>query len=302
MATSEPRPKKNCKLKPSQPLPVIQGPSGVTRRFKGNFNGFSIVVDNEDDMKILISMGYFGKATLSRNYPKVHQQDSQIVRHRVFKNRKRRADKTNHAYQKIVVLPDSDSEDNCEYFINLKPEYQIDCSGMKENVHLCLEEAFFLSATLNCLDIYHEGTLLEHEIMWDLFKQNDKYFVQNYLVFYHFRSKNWVVKTGLKFGGDFLLYKQGPPFYHASYVVIIHVVDENLQKIEDMNRRSMQNTCLMGLNRLCETAGKELLICEIVWPNAVKTEEVSFQDLSKFSIKETIMKRWVVSQERVNEK
>jgi hypothetical protein len=39
-----------------------------------------------------------------------------------------------------------------------------------------------------------------------------------------------------------------------------------------------------------------------VWPNAVKTEEVSFQDLSKFSIKETIMKRWVVSQERVNEK
>jgi tRNA-splicing endonuclease subunit Sen2 len=57
-----------------------------------------------------------------------------------------------------------------------------------------------------------------------------------------------------------VLYKQGPPFYHASYVVIIHVVDENFQKIEDMNRRSMENRCLMGLNRLCETAGKVVIV------------------------------------------
>lgn len=51
-----------------------------------------------------------------------------------------------------------------------------------------------------------------------------------------------------------MLYKQGPPFYHASYVVIICVVDKELKLVE--NRRSFKKTHLMGLNRLCETAGK----------------------------------------------
>ena len=32
-------------------------------------------------------------------------------------------------------------------------------------------------------------------------------------------TKGWVVRDGTKFGSDFLLYKHGPPFFHASYSV-----------------------------------------------------------------------------------
>lgn len=53
-----------------------------------------------------------------------------------------------------------------------------------------------------------------------------------------------------------MLYKEGPAFYHASYVVIIDVLDKTLKRKEEFNLRSMEVTNIIGLNRLCETAGK----------------------------------------------
>ncbi|XP_044272290.1 tRNA-splicing endonuclease subunit Sen2 [Tribolium madens] len=271
-----PRPKKNCKLQPSPPLPV------VSHRIRGFFDGFCVTLDDSNDMKTVISMGYFGKANLSRSYPQFGVKQPEIVFKRVYDNRKRYAkDKA----KKIVILPNFETD-----FTNFKPEFQFDSTGIRESVNLGLEEAFFLATAINCLDVYDEVCLSPQQL-WDVFKKSDKYFIQNYIAYYYFRSKNWVVKPGIKFGGDFLLYKQGPPFYHASYVVIICVVDEDLKLIKSQNRRSMKKTHLMGLNRLCETARKELLICEIVCPG-ISPDTISFNDISKFAIKETIMKRW----------
>lgn len=43
----------------------------------------------------------------------------------------------------------------------------------------------------------------------------DSPFLVNYVVYHHFRSLGWVVKGGLKFCVDYLLYKRGPVFHHA---------------------------------------------------------------------------------------
>jgi len=32
---------------------------------------------------------------------------------------------------------------------------------------------------------------------------------------HHYRSLGWVVKNGVKFSVDYLLYKRGPVFHHA---------------------------------------------------------------------------------------
>lgn len=56
-----------------------------------------------------------------------------------------------------------------------------------------------------------------------------------------------------------MLYKQGPPFYHATYIVIIEVVNENDERNESLTNRPMDNVSLLGLNRLCETAGKVIM-------------------------------------------
>lgn len=43
----------------------------------------------------------------------------------------------------------------------------------------------------------------------------DNPFLLNYVAYHHFRSLGWVVKSGIKFCADFLLYKRGPAFSHA---------------------------------------------------------------------------------------
>ena len=40
-------------------------------------------------------------------------------------------------------------------------------------------------------------------------------FIVNYVVYHHYRSLGWTVKSGLKFCVDYLLYKRGPVFDHA---------------------------------------------------------------------------------------
>ena len=43
----------------------------------------------------------------------------------------------------------------------------------------------------------------------------DNPFLINYAVYHHYRSLGWVVRGGIKFCADFLLYKKGPVFTHA---------------------------------------------------------------------------------------
>lgn len=51
-------------------------------------------------------------------------------------------------------------------------------------------------------------------------KANNK-FIVNYIVYHYFRSKGWCVRSGIKFGTDYLLYKRGPPFSHAEFCVLV---------------------------------------------------------------------------------
>lgn len=54
-----------------------------------------------------------------------------------------------------------------------------------------------------------------------------------------------------------VLYKEGPPFYHASYIVIVEVVDADSLVVDPtMSSRSMTWNSLFGFERLSETAAK----------------------------------------------
>lgn len=45
--------------------------------------------------------------------------------------------------------------------------------------------------------------------------RTDNPFLINYVFHHHYRSLGWVVKNGIKFCVDYLLYKRGPVFHHA---------------------------------------------------------------------------------------
>jgi tRNA-splicing endonuclease subunit Sen2 len=103
----------------------------------------------------------------------------------------------------LLVLPDSDS-DYEGYLNNVCPRLEEEQFPIHETLHLTLEEAFFLSFSLGCLQVIDLfGNRLSLNGMWQLFRKSQKDFIQKYVTYHYFRSKGWVVKPGIKFGGDF---------------------------------------------------------------------------------------------------
>lgn len=124
-----------------------------------------------------------------------------------------------------------------------KDEIEQDMEDM-EHLQLTLAEAFFLAWNFDCLTILDSDTDEPMSLaeIWDTFQhvhlappissvapplRFDNPFLLHYVVYHHYRSLGWVVKTGLKFCVDYLLYKRGPVFTHAEYVshfqVSIHI-------------------------------------------------------------------------------
>ncbi|KYQ60242.1 tRNA-splicing endonuclease subunit Sen2 [Trachymyrmex zeteki] len=202
---------------------------------------------------------------------------------------------------KLLVLPDSDS-DTENYLKNVKPRIENEGFPIREALHLTFEETFFLLFGLGCLQLIHfDGSLLDINSTWLYFCKEKPDFIQKYVVYHYYRSKGWVVKPGLKYGGDFLLYKEGPPFYHASYIVIIEVADADSLVIDPtMSSRSITWNNLFGFERLSETAAKEILFAQVLWPSSVSRDinTTSPEILSEFTVRELLWRRWNPKQHR----
>lgn len=121
----------------------------------------------------------------------------------------------------LLVLPDSDS-DYEGYLENACPRLEEEQFAVQETLHLTLEEAFFLSFGLGCLQVIDLfGNCLSLDGIWQLFCKSQKDFIQKYVTYHYFRSKGWVVKPGIKFGGDFCKFN----FYmNFSKMVLLNIV------------------------------------------------------------------------------
>ncbi|XP_017796357.1 PREDICTED: tRNA-splicing endonuclease subunit Sen2 [Habropoda laboriosa] len=195
----------------------------------------------------------------------------------------------------LLILPDSDSETE-NYLKDIKPKIEYESFPAQETLYLTFEETFFLLYGIGCLNLIDfDGNLLDVDHAWHSFCKIDQNFIPKYVTYHYFRSKGWVVKPGLKYGGDFLLYKQGPPFYHASYIVIIDTLDgDSLIRNQNKCMHKLTWNNLLGLERLSETAAKEILFAQVLWPSsALQTSNLLNVDiLSEFSVKELLWRRW----------
>lgn len=106
----------------------------------------------------------------------------------------------------------------------------------QEHFQLTAEEAFFLVYALGVLEIQDPNTsqristsrLLSICRSHSYFPPQppssnapDDPFLISYVAYHHFRSLGWVVRPGIKFGVDYLLYNRGPVFAHAEFAVIV---------------------------------------------------------------------------------
>ncbi|KAK0179347.1 hypothetical protein PV327_005106 [Microctonus hyperodae] len=210
-----------------------------------------------------------------------------------------RVEKNEAKLHETLVLPDSDS-DTENYLKNIKPKIKTEGFPLTETLQLTFEETFFLMYGLGCLQlINYDGKLFSIIDAWNHFNEQDEYFLPKYIIYHYFRSKGWVVKPGLKFGCDFLLYKQGPPFYHASYIVNVETVDgHSLIRDDIRSTRKLTWNNLLQLNRLSEVTAKEFLIAQVVWPSTISLQSnpVPLEALSEFTVRELLWRRWKPTQ------
>ena len=203
----------------------------------------------------------------------------------------------------LIVQDDSNDEEDVD-IKKLRPGWRlcrkIDPYPLSEYLQLTLQEAYFLSFGLGCLVVYDEDqNKLDLVQMWRLFSDKSPMFVPHYITYHHFRSKGWVPKVGVKFGADYTLYVQGPPFYHASFTLLIQPLLSNLTPDPYFKAEPLTWTRLARFYRVTETVNKDLLLCDVIRPDNLDIHELLHPScISKFKIKETVVKKWIPSQER----
>lgn len=156
----------------------------------------------------------------------------------------------------IETKPNSNSIDsNINENIETKEMTKSD-ESFDKTLKLCFEESFFMSYVFGSLNVLNTETndYMDLKEMWNYFSlhfsEERLKFAVNYSVYHYFRSKGWVVRKGLSFGSDFLLYREGPPFYHALYSVLIqHSIDGKISPKIDW-------FYLSALNRLSRNVRK----------------------------------------------
>lgn len=195
----------------------------------------------------------------------------------------------------------------------------------QEHLQLSLVEAFYLSYALGALKVVDpesQATIDDNMALLQHFRQKsyfppasadqlkpDDPFLLSYVVYHHFRSLGWVVREGIKFAVDFLLYERGPVFTHATFAIMIvpsytdaywHATPERAKEVErKMARKSWH--WLHCANRVQGHVIKTLILVYVDVPAPLEGEE-SKKDIGKmlqrYKIREFTLRRWSPNRNR----
>ncbi|WEW56044.1 tRNA splicing endonuclease subunit sen2 [Emydomyces testavorans] len=205
---------------------------------------------------------------------------------------------------------------------------KLDSSQVKDEEHLQLssEEAFFLVYGLGVLQVYEANmkTIMSTSDLVSLFRRHsyfpprdeiaqpepDDRFIVSYVAYHHFRSLGWVVRSGVKFGVDLLLYNRGPVFSHAEFAVVLLPAYEHPYWNETEERRAMVAKkvphnwwWLHCVNRVQAQVKKSLILCYVEIPPPPSPQEASEELdigalLKTYTVREMSIKRWVPNRSR----
>ncbi|KAL9123280.1 MAG: hypothetical protein Q9187_000152 [Circinaria calcarea] len=208
--------------------------------------------------------------------------------------------------------------------------------GNQEHLQLTSEEAFFLAYGLGVLNVSDSSTVnsMPTDQLFNVFRTNsyfppceveelqpDDPFLMSYIVYHHFRSLGWVVRPGVKFAVDYLLYNRGPVFSHAEFAVMIlpsythqywHDTEERATKIRKKERKSWW--WLHCVNRVQSQVRKSLVLVYVEVPPPLYEIEIPLEPpksaredhgvlditaiLRRYKVRELTLKRWIPNRSR----
>lgn len=189
-----------------------------------------------------------------------------------------------------------------------------------EHLQLTLEEAFFLSYSLGVLDITDERSqsLISSSRLLQLGRQHsyfppaaveelrpDDSFMLNYAVYHHFRSLGWVVRPGVKFAVDYLLYQRGPVFSHAEFAVLIIPAYSDshwtrLKEKDEQMRKTKSWWWMHCANRVLNQVRKSLVFVYVEVPPPFECGEIVDIGavLKRYKMREFTVRRWNANRSR----
>jgi len=204
----------------------------------------------------------------------------------------------------------------------------------QEHLQLTFEECFFLSYGLGVLSVYPrkrrapsplsvktESEQYANTDLLELFCQHSSFppadsiwitpddrFLLNYVAYHHFRSLGWVVRPGVKFAVDYLLYNRGPVFSHAEFAVLVvpSYTDRYWNTPGGRARRRVQEQkdwwWLHCVNRVQNQVFKTLILCYIDIPSELDMDFDEGIDIGKllrsYKVREFVFRRWVPNRSR----
>ncbi|THC92681.1 hypothetical protein EYZ11_007852 [Aspergillus tanneri] len=197
----------------------------------------------------------------------------------------------------------------------------------EEHLQLSNEEAFFLAYGLGVLQIFDrdQKTTLSPTTLLSMFCQHayfpprvlstdlnpDNPFLISYVVYHHFRSLKWVVRSGVKFGVDYILYNRGPVFSHAEYAVVVipsfddpYWSETEERRVHCANKQARSWWWFHCVNRVQAQVRKTLVVCyvEVPPPSPHDPKASSEVDigaiLARYRVREMTVRRWVPNRTR----
>ncbi|KEQ58983.1 uncharacterized protein M437DRAFT_57977 [Aureobasidium melanogenum CBS 110374] len=187
----------------------------------------------------------------------------------------------------------------------------------QEHLQLNLEESFFLSYALGSLRILDSNTKqpLSTPSLLTLFRQHSHFpmaqtaalrsddpFLLNYVVYHHYRSLGWVVRPGVKFSCDFLLYNRGPVFSHAEFALIIipEYAEGSVEAAEGKGK--MGWWWMHCVNRVQSQVKKSLVIVYVKVPKELPSTQGGEMDIGRllrgYETREFVVRRWLANRSR----
>ena len=222
-----------------------------------------------------------------------------------------------------------------------KEQIELEEPENQEHLQLCPEEAFFLHFALGVLGVYNPLTLkpMATSDLFAAFRSNSYFpprlqsdlvpydpFLLSYVAYHHFRSLGWVVRVGLKFAVDWLLYLRGPAFAHAEFAVIVlpSFRDEywwkEERKDQTMKMQKRDWWWLHCMQRVQSQVQKGLILCWVEVPPPRPGLDVSTSEsertlaeqkgveasegadivrlLKGYKVRETAVRRWTPNRNR----
>jgi len=287
----------------------------------------NVVVANDDDDDGKPSNGNVAMEdiTKSRRHERIEFK-RQRQRLQDLQLKQRKGSISNDEVVEMAKLDEQLVEFRKKDYINVEEETEVelrkedaDIIGNENGLVIQLEymqlqavEVFFLQFAFNNINI-NNLTLRQlfmqccqlHCSTPTIFANNR--FIINYIVYHYFRSKGWCVRSGIKFGTDYLLYKRGPPFSHAEFCVLV-MQDED-DYTADVSAYDWLQICAKA--RVIGSVKKNFVQVYVEAPLQIEFDEIWTssgdevdeglmfkQLLSKYRVSEVLYKRWNPSRTR----